>query len=669
MRWSLALGLVLACTTGALASPELAVCGADQATWKPARLPGASEPDLRFLADAPAGKHGFVQSRGESFVFEDGTPVRFWGTNVAADALFESSDAAIDAHALRLAKLGFNLVRLHHHDSGGWVERNARSNEPGVLLNPIAMKKLDRWIARLKEQGIYVWLDLHTGRVFRESEQIPGFDELIRASKQGPKAKGFLYLNPRLEQLVLEFAEAYLGHRNELTRLRYREDPAIAAVLVTNENDLSHHFGNLFVEHKRNNPRHRARLLAAAAEFAKRSELPAEQLDRTWEPGPAKLLLAQLEHELDARMRARLREVGVRVPIALTSYWGRSGLWALAALSRGEMIDVHTYAAGDPLRVDPRTGIGYLGWIAAGQLAGKPVSVSEWGHGTPLQRDRFLSPLWTAGVSALQDWDAPLLYAYSQRELDRPAPRLWSAAFDPATIALMPASALLFRRGDVAAARKRVVVTPSREDLFFRRGYPATAFAIPTLLEQHRVSLALPAVKELPWLAPPAVGSRAERVSDLTRSFLPADATRVRSDTGQLERDFTRGVLRIDTPRSQAAVGALAGETIALSHARIAAETRAAVAFTSLDGKPLDRSQRILVSVAARACAKRKIRGWLAEPVRGKAWLTLRGNYSLTPLDSGGAAIALVREEQGVALPLDFGGSWALIEPKRAEAR
>lgn len=29
--------------------------------------------------DAPAGKHGFVRSQGPSFVFEDGTPARFWG--------------------------------------------------------------------------------------------------------------------------------------------------------------------------------------------------------------------------------------------------------------------------------------------------------------------------------------------------------------------------------------------------------------------------------------------------------------------------------------------------------------------------------------------------------------------------------------------------------------
>ncbi len=38
--------------------------------------------DLSFLLDAPAGKHGFLKSKGGKFVFEDGSPARFFGTNI-----------------------------------------------------------------------------------------------------------------------------------------------------------------------------------------------------------------------------------------------------------------------------------------------------------------------------------------------------------------------------------------------------------------------------------------------------------------------------------------------------------------------------------------------------------------------------------------------------------
>ena len=40
--------------------------------------------DLSFLFadERPAGKHGFLHADGRYFVFEDGTRVRFWGTNL-----------------------------------------------------------------------------------------------------------------------------------------------------------------------------------------------------------------------------------------------------------------------------------------------------------------------------------------------------------------------------------------------------------------------------------------------------------------------------------------------------------------------------------------------------------------------------------------------------------
>ena len=39
--------------------------------------------DLSFVYkdEKPAGRHGFLKADGGSFVFEDGTPGRFWGTN------------------------------------------------------------------------------------------------------------------------------------------------------------------------------------------------------------------------------------------------------------------------------------------------------------------------------------------------------------------------------------------------------------------------------------------------------------------------------------------------------------------------------------------------------------------------------------------------------------
>ncbi len=102
-------------------------------SWSgPALVHDAWPVDLSFLQDAPAGKHGHVRADGESLVFADGTPARFWGTNLSAYALFERDKAAIARQARRISAMGFNLVRLHHHDSG-WVTPNISGSAAGPV--------------------------------------------------------------------------------------------------------------------------------------------------------------------------------------------------------------------------------------------------------------------------------------------------------------------------------------------------------------------------------------------------------------------------------------------------------------------------------------------------------------------------------------------------------
>ena len=96
----------------------------DRSAWYPQTLEWNRWPvDVGSLNERPAGTHGRVKAAGDHLVFEDGTPVRFWGANVQAYALFHGSKDDIKNQARRIAALGFNLVRIHHHDSD-WVEPN-----------------------------------------------------------------------------------------------------------------------------------------------------------------------------------------------------------------------------------------------------------------------------------------------------------------------------------------------------------------------------------------------------------------------------------------------------------------------------------------------------------------------------------------------------------------
>ena len=141
--------------------------------------------DLSFLnsPEKPAGKHGFLSVVKDKLVFEDGTPGRFWGTNLTAHALFGmNSREDVRLQARRLSQLGFNLVRFHHHDSF-WVnpnifgEGNTRDTK---ILSQAMLERLDWWIKCLKDEGIYVWLDLEVQRQLKPGDGIDDFDEISR---------------------------------------------------------------------------------------------------------------------------------------------------------------------------------------------------------------------------------------------------------------------------------------------------------------------------------------------------------------------------------------------------------------------------------------------------------------------------------------------------------
>ncbi len=304
-------------------------------------------------------------------MFEDGTPVRFWGTNVAAYALY-SDKRAIEKHAERLAMLGYNLVRIHHHDSMGWVHPTVIDNvaETTQQLDEEVLDRLDWWIKCLKEQGIYVWLDLHVGRLVKQGDNVgDGFAEMMRHEgnkDKGAGIKGYNYFNPRIEQLMTQFNTKYLNHVNRYTGKAYKDEPAIVSVLITNENDITHHFGNLMLGNK-NNPYHHQIFEREARAFAKATGLNPAKTMRTWEAGSSKLFLADQEYLWDQRMIQQLHKIGVRVPIATTQMWGEMPLFGLPALTAGDIIDVHSYGDAEFLSTNPRYKPNLTNYMAMGQ--------------------------------------------------------------------------------------------------------------------------------------------------------------------------------------------------------------------------------------------------------------------------------------------------------------
>lgn len=65
-----------------------------------------------FEDEKPAGKHGFCKVQGESFVFEDGTPAKFWGVIFNGASCFPDH-AYAEGVAQRLAQTGGDIHQIH----------------------------------------------------------------------------------------------------------------------------------------------------------------------------------------------------------------------------------------------------------------------------------------------------------------------------------------------------------------------------------------------------------------------------------------------------------------------------------------------------------------------------------------------------------------------------
>jgi hypothetical protein len=194
----------------------------------------------KLVLDPPAGKHGFLTVSGNSFIFEDGTPAKFWGTNLCFDACFPEKKEA-EKMAARLAFFGFNAVRLHHMDyyfeprgifkDVSPVYKDPQKKRTGALSEK-QLDKLDYLIYQLKERGIYINMNLLVSRHFTEADGVPHAKEL------GMAAKPVSMFDPHLIELQKKYAKDLLTHKNPYTGLTYAEDPAIAMIEITNENSV-----------------------------------------------------------------------------------------------------------------------------------------------------------------------------------------------------------------------------------------------------------------------------------------------------------------------------------------------------------------------------------------------------------------------------------------------
>lgn len=565
--------------------------------------------DVSFLNEKPAGEAGFLTVRNGHFYFpkRPDQPVRFWGTNAALRGPYPTKEDA-PGIARCLARQGVNLVRIHLYA----VYDDTLIAEDGSM-NPEALDRMDFFLSQLKQNGIYIYMDLNDGMLF---------DRLVgHKLPDNKKAKLAALFNRELIGATQKLARMFFTHTNPYTSLRLCDDPAVCMYEITNENSITMNWGRI-----------RDRLCEPwLSELGTRwrewltvhdreaSDLP-DSLSAT--PDGCRFTAEMQKTYLD-EMKAFLRDIGVKAPICGTNITFTLGdLWASSGMdyTNDHAYWDHTSTFGQyrtynnrSVLLSPAWHAGTLPSFARAKVTGMPTVASEWNYVYPNHYRCEGLPYMTA-YSAYQDWDAPMFYCATgsfdsgtwSRFHETPGILVHSQQTDPATWGQSQICALLFRRGDVAVGTRELIIRYGPDQIWENR---SVLGRMPFLAAVARLETRLVDENSAEWptagLAQDA-GAEELYLDALKRIGDTQSSTdRVISDTGELRRDTKEGYFLVDTPRTQIACGCLnrlTGERDKLSQLTVNSPNDfATLALSSLDGRPLGESSRMLLTAVGNA--------------------------------------------------------------------
>jgi len=356
-------------------------------------------------------------------------------------------------------------------------------------------------------------------------------------------------------------------------------------------------------------------------------------------------------------MRAYLREeLGVKCPVLGTADHAHagSGYPVVQTTALLDVVDGHTYwqhpgernVKNAPMVNDPFNST--VVELSRSAVEGKPYTVSEVNHPFPNQYASEGIPI-LAAYAGFQDWDAVVWYSFERKKDPAWKPYVgdpFDMSLDPVKMPQIASGALMFVRGDLAPARQTVVRTYSQRQVDDSRFLPTPARPYFT--------------PGFPLRIPLLHGSRVGSFTGPPTPTFSADTTNpYRSDTGELawyHGDRSTGLVTIDAPRTQGLVGYVKANGERVTH--LAADVKndfCAIVLSSLDGRPIARSGRMLLTAGVRVentdmtwderrthTAQQGHTPELIEPVEGS--IILRGldgarAVRATALDGGGVPI------------------------------
>ncbi len=591
--------------------------------------------------EKPAGKHGGVRIKASQFVFEDGTPVKFWGTNLSyREGAPEKQNAELTA--ARFARWGVNAVRLHKPFGPGW--EGIGDEQDGTKLTPKGLDQMDYFMAKLKENGVYYGLSHTFGYRIRPGnrDRYLAYDEI--QAGLGGNTYGLINFAEDAQDLMIEMVVYALKHQNPYTGQTWAEDPALAYIELQNEDDI---FFYTTENALAKCPTYRKDLMRRFSEWLKAKYGTQEALANAWRgalaadetldarniavqgnpwftgdglPKPpsgtrVRLLdnaafLHDVQNKFYGKFVKAIRETGYQGPLC-GSPWQAPPMVPHYYNLRSDYlvgwIDRHNYFGGklnDTML--PRPGSGYLG-TGLQQVADRPFGVSEWIHVYPsLYSAEGPAILATYGMG-LQGWSASYEFqSASSRgawwDLVGNFPwGVWNADA-PTQIGQYPVLARMVMRGDVEQGQ----VISSRKVSF--QELQEGTFGFSDRVEQHGD------VKKFEGTVPPEALAAGRIVVEFTETPEPStlpDMSKYQKDkvitsqTNQLRWDYSQqGFFTVDTPGTKAVVGFAEGKGQRLGDVTMTLECPYASLFLTAAGKneTLATARSALVSAVARNC-------------------------------------------------------------------
>ena len=590
--------------------------------------------------DKPAGKHGFVQVKSDGFVCEDGTPIKFWGTNISWDDMAAPTELS-DRWADKFAKYGVNLVRMHKFVNCGWAGIMDENDSLKIVEEEAAL--FDYMHASLSHRGIYYGWSPIFGYWLREADRdrVWAYDEIVAARTSGHfqgRTYGLVNVAPDLQDLYIKATCMMLNRVNTVTGKRYADDPALAFVELHNEDDIFFYgIGNLVAKC----PTYKAYISRQFCEWLTKQYASDDELRKAWTaPGlatgesladgtiypfprwwnPAELppkrvldsyrFLFEFQNAFYQRYVKAIRDTGYRGAIVGSCWQAADWLGHLYNIQSDRLvgfIDRHNYFRG----VVPMLGAPGSALLSAGmqQVADRPFGLSEWA-GNHVFGTETVPVIGIYGMG-LQGWDLSAQFASS----------FWGIRADGAggvndtcdmlmNIAQYPAIARMLYRGDVregaVVAEKRVSMRELHTgklgfceefDLSGDPNLKSFSGSVPQqALGAGRVTLAFVEQPAEPALA----------TSELGKCLDPHKRL-VQATTGQLAWDYSdRGFFAVNTPGTQAVVGFCGGRAHRLSDVTIEPRGLFACIYVSADGpkETIATAKALIVTTLARTVGK-----------------------------------------------------------------